>query len=207
MYARARHAVKLAAMLPLLSAVCASSASTASNPSRNADADADSLNNSERTHQLVRPATFPPQQIARLDLAEPELIDALLDALPALSRYPRAMQPPQVVYLPTAELRTRACTIPCPVLAFYSGGREIFLDHSLNPLTSLFDRSILLHEMVHYLQAQQAEEMRALEAASARERCRIWYAREHEAYSAQRAFLGLVHSRASAGRVQGRSNC
>ena len=40
-----------------------------------------------------------------------------------------------------------------------------------------------------------------------RERCRIWYAREREAYAIQQNFLTLVHSRASAGRVPGRSNC
>ncbi len=158
-------------------------------------------------HDIVRPATFPPQLIARLDLDEAALIDALLDALPSLSRYPRPVEPPRLVYLPSAQLRAQACTVPCPVLAYYAGGRDIFLDHSLNPLISLFDRSILLHEMVHYLQAQQEEEMRTLESAGPRERCRIWYAREREAYAIQQNFLTLVHSRASAGRVPGRSNC
>lgn len=195
--ARLRCAAQLAAALLVLPAALGSGASVAP------DADADS----GRINQLARPATFPPQLIARLDLNEPELVDALLDALPSLSRYPRPLQPPQLVYLPTAELRTRACTVPCPVLAFYSGGREIYLDHSLNPLISLFDRSILLHEMVHYLQAQEVDEMRALDAAGPRERCRIWYAREYEAYAVQQSFLTLVHSRASAGRVPARSNC
>lgn len=156
---------------------------------------------------LVRPPSFPPQLIARLDLDEPTLVDALLDALPELSRYPRPAEPPRLVYLPTAQLRAQACTVPCPVLAYYAGGRDIFLDHSLNPLISLFDRSIVLHEMVHYLQAQQVDEMRALESSGPRERCRIWYAREYEAYAIQQRFLTLVHSRASAGKVPGRSNC
>ncbi len=158
-------------------------------------------------HALVRPASFPPQLVARLDLDEPTLVDVLLDALPSLSRYPRPPEPPRLVYLPTAQLRAQACSVPCPVLAYYAGGRDIFLDHSLNPLISLFDRSIVLHEMVHYLQAQQVDEMRALDAAGPRERCRIWYAREHEAYAIQQRFLALVHSRANAGRVPGRSNC
>ncbi len=158
-------------------------------------------------HVLVRPTTFPPQLVARLDLDEPALVDALLDALPSMSRYPRPAEPPRLVYLPTAQLRAQACSVPCPVLAYYAGGRDIFLDHSLNPLISLFDRSVVLHEMVHYLQAQQVDEMRALDAAGPRERCRIWYAREHEAYAIQQTFLTLVHSRANAGRVPGRSNC
>lgn len=157
--------------------------------------------------ELVRPMTFPPQQIARLDLDEPALIEALLEALPSLSRYPRPAEPPRLVYLPTAQLRAQACSVPCPVLAYYAGGRDIFLDHSLNPLISLFDRSVVLHEMVHYLQAQQAEEARALEAAGSRERCRIWYAREYEAYAIQQSFLTLVHVRATAGKVPARSNC
>lgn len=159
------------------------------------------------SHSLVRSATFPPQQIARLDLDEPTLIDALLDALPSLARYPRPAEPPRLIYLPTEKIRTQACSVPCPVLAYYAGGRDIFLDHSLNPLISLFDRSVLLHEMVHYLQAQQPDEMLALEAASPRVRCRIWYAREYEAYAVQQSFLTLVHSRANAGKVPGRSNC
>ncbi len=197
MRARMWRAAQFAAALLVLPVAFGTAAAT------EADADGES----DRITQLVRPVTFPPQLIARLDLNEPELVDALLDALPSLSRYPRPLQPPQLVYLPTAELRSRACTVPCPVLAFYSGGREIYLDHSLNPLISLFDRSILLHEMVHYLQAQQVDEMRALDAAGPRERCRIWYAREYEAYAVQQTFLTLVHSRASAGRVPGRSNC
>lgn len=158
-------------------------------------------------HSLVRPAYFPPQQIARLDLDEPTLIDVLLDALPTLSRYSRPAMPPRLVYLPTAEIRARACSVPCPVLAYYAGGAEIFLDHRLNPLISLFDRSIVLHEMVHYLQAQQTDVMHAMESAGPRERCRIWYARESEAYAVQQTFLALVHSSARAGRVPRRLNC
>ncbi len=184
-------------VLALAAALCAV-------PAPANDAPADSV---DAIHLLVRPAAFPPQQIARLDLDEPTLVNALLDALPELSRFPRAGEPPTLVYLSSAELRAKACTAPCPVLAFYAGGREIYLDHSLNPLISLFDRSILLHEMVHYLQAQQPEEMRALEGAGPRMRCNIWYAREHEAYMVQQRFLTLVHSRASAGRVPMRSNC
>ncbi len=189
-----RHAGRL---LALAAALCATPA-----PAEDA-----AMDRADTVHSLVRPATFPPQLIARLDLDEPALVNALLDALPELSRYPRASEPPTLVYLPSAELRARACSVPCPVLAYYAGGREIYLDHSLNPLISLFDRSILLHEMVHYLQAQQEDEMHALEGAGPRVRCRIWYAREHEAYEVQQRFLTLVHSRASAGRVPGRSNC
>lgn len=189
-----RYAFRL---LALAAALCATPA----------PADDAAMDPADAIHLLVRPATFPPQLIARLDLDEPTLVNALLDALPGLSRYPRAAEPPTLVYLPSAELRAKACTTPCPVLAYYAGGREIFLDHSLNPLVSLFDRSILLHEMVHYLQAQQEEEMRALEGAGPRQRCRIWYEREHEAYAVQQRFLTLVHSRASAGRVPGRGNC
>lgn len=189
-----RHAARLLALAAALCATPAPAYDTSKDP-------VDSL------HLLVRPATFPPQLIARLDLDEAELLNALLDALPGLSRYPRASEPPKVVYLPRAELRAKACNTPCPVLGYYAGGREIFLDHSLNPLISLFDRSILLHEMVHYLQAQQEEEMRAFEGAGPRQRCRIWYEREHEAYAVQQVFLTLVHSRASAGRVPGRGDC
>ncbi len=158
-------------------------------------------------HSLVREAVFPPQQIARLDLDEAALVDALLDVLPSLSRYARPAEPPRLVYLPTAKIRAQACSVPCPVLAYYAGGRDIFLDQSLNPLVSLFDRSILLHEMVHYLQAQQEDETNAMDGATGRARCRLWYAREYEAYAVQQSFLILVHSRANAGKVPGRSNC
>lgn len=161
----------------------------------------------EVLRELVRPQVFPPQTIARVDLDEAALIDALLDVLPTLSRYPRPAEPPRLVYLPTAQLRAQACSVPCPVLAYYAGGSEIFLDHSLNPLINLFDRSVLLHEMVHYLQAQQVDEVRAMASAGPRERCRLWHAREREAYAIQQNFLTLVHSRASAGRPPGRSNC
>lgn len=143
---------------------------------------------------------------ASLQLNEREMIVALLRTLHRLSRYPVPAEPPRVVYLSATRLQEMACEQPCSVRGHYAGGREIYLDERLQPLSDLFDRSILLHEMVHYLQQQDggAEPAAGLDE---HEKCRLWHMREQEAYALQEAFLSLVGSPAKPGYSPVRPAC
>lgn len=143
---------------------------------------------------------------ASLQLNEPEMIRALLRTLHRLSRYPVPAKPPRVVYLSATRLQQMACEQPCNVRGHYAGGREIYLDERLQPLSDLFDRSILLHEMVHYLQQQEAGREPA-DGLDEREKCRLWHLREQEAYALQEAFLSLVGSPAKPGYSPLRPAC
>lgn len=120
-------------------------------------------------------------------LTEAQLMPALFSALDQLSKYPRTTQVPPIYRVSHERLEEMACTSKCGVLATYRPGEGIFLDESLKPETNLFDRSVLLHELVHYLQDINHE------YADMKD-CRRWYFREVEAYAIQKMFLTLLGS-------------
>ncbi len=57
----------------------------------------------------------------------------------------------------------------------------------MNPETNVFARSVLLHELVHFVQDINRE------LASVRD-CERWYRREQEAYAIQKRFLEMIGS-------------
>ena len=73
----------------------------------------------------------------------------------------------------------------CAIKAWYKPGEGIFLDESLKPETNMFDRSILLHEMVHYFQDMAGYYGRV-------EGCDRWFHRELNAYEIQNRYLGTI---------------
>jgi hypothetical protein len=93
-----------------------------------------------------------------------------------------------------------ACTSKCGALATYQPGEGIFLDERLRPETNLFDRSVLLHELVHYVQELNHERGDA-------KPCERWYYREVEAYAIQKTFLMLVGSPVRVGYSANKSTC
>ncbi|MCW5624769.1 MAG: hypothetical protein KIT73_08650 [Burkholderiales bacterium] len=124
------------------------------------------------------------------DLAE--LTRQLVKTAVHLSKYrpPEAM--PMVTRIPRADLERRACgssAARCGVSAVYESERGILMAEDLRPETNLFHRSILLHEIVHYLQDVSHE----LAAAVV---CERWYQREQEAYALQNRYLATVVSTA-----------
>jgi hypothetical protein len=103
-------------------------------------------------------------------------------------RYPDAM--PMVTRIERSELEQRGCPTNaphCQVSALYEPARGIMIAADLKPESNLFHRSILLHELVHYLQDVGQE----LATASP---CDRWYQREIEAYTLQNRFLSSVSS-------------
>jgi hypothetical protein len=134
-------------------------------------------------------------------LTEAELVPALLYAIDQLSKYPRPANAPEIFRVPKERLQELACTSSkCGVLATYQPGAGIFLDERLEPETNLFDRSVLLHELVHYLQEVNYERGDA-------KPCERWYYREIEAYAIQKTFLMLVGSPVRVGYSANKSTC
>jgi hypothetical protein len=116
-----------------------------------------------------------------------QLVPALLFAIDQLSKYPRPGGGPEVHRVARAVIEDMVCAGKCAVRASYRPGEGIYLDQTLQPETNLFDRSVLLHELVHYVQdlANERGDM---------EPCKRWYYREIEAYAIQKQFLMLIGS-------------
>lgn len=133
-------------------------------------------------------------------LTEAELVPALLSALDQLSKYPRPAVAPEIFRVSQERLQELACTSKCGVLATYQPGEGIFLNERLKPETNLFDRSVLLHELVHYVQELNHERGDA-------KPCERWYHREVEAYAIQKTFLTLVGSPVRVGYSANKSTC
>lgn len=134
-----------------------------------------------------------PQAKAMFDHAfdpspEPDLrkvVRQMFMVMDRLSRYRIPKEPPNVYRVPHAELENYVCGTHCSIKAWYRAGDGIYLDDSLKPETNIFDRSILLHEMVHYIQDRAGE-------YGNMDDCNRWFHREVDAYNVQNRYLGVM---------------
>jgi hypothetical protein len=100
-----------------------------------------------------------------------------------ISGYSAPADNPEVVMVPHGYLVHSACADrECKVLGWFPPGETIYLDERLDPNESMYASSILVHELVHYLQQESGrfEDKYSCETALAMER---------EAYAVQREFL------------------
>lgn len=122
-----------------------------------------------------------------------DLFAALLSWAITLSGYPAPHEPPVVVPKPHAFFVEQACHgQPCKVLGWYAGGRNIYIDKELDPENNLFASSIVVHEMVHYLQGVARGDGDALKEGAAfrvTPSCEQSIRWEREAYGVQREFI------------------
>lgn len=101
-----------------------------------------------------------------------------------LSGYQAPAQMPEVRQVPHSFLTQAACKgVECRVLGWFPPGRTIYLDERLKPNDDLIASSILVHEMVHYLQYQRKG------AGERPFNCEETIGLEREAYQVQREFL------------------
>jgi hypothetical protein len=114
-----------------------------------------------------------------------QVVKQLSLAIDRLSNHKTPKEPPHVYRVPHAELELIVCGANCAIKAWYKPGEGIFLDESLKPETNMFDRSILLHEMVHYFQDMSGYYGRV-------EGCDRWLHRELNAYEIQNRYLGTI---------------
>jgi hypothetical protein len=133
-------------------------------------------------------------------IAMDRLLPALFHAISSLSKYPAPGELPNLHRVSREVLEEMVCVGKCAVLANYRPGDGIYLADELHPESDLFARSVLLHELVHYL--QDLRNVRADEAE-----CLRWYHREVEAYSIQRRFLLRIGSPIRVGYLPERPAC
>jgi len=81
------------------------------------------------------------------------LVAELFAAIHLLSGYAPPTVPPEIHRVPQTVIQELFCRRPCPVRAAYDATRGVFIDENLDVENNTFDRSILLHELVHHAQA------------------------------------------------------
>jgi hypothetical protein len=121
-----------------------------------------------------------------------DLYATLLSWAVTLSGYPAPAEAPVVVAKPHAFFVENACNHrECKVLGWYSGGRNLYIDETLDPEDSLFASSIVVHEMVHYLQAVARGDASLAGGAAfdSVPSCKQFVHWEFEAYAVQREYI------------------
>jgi len=112
----------------------------------------------------------------------------LFTAIKLLSGYPSPAVLPEVHTVPQAEIQRRLCDgRPCRIKAYYHPETGVVLDEALDLKNDLFDRSILLHELVHHLQQTTGK----FESGNF---CSRRVSEEFEAYEIQNRYLSGVNS-------------
>jgi hypothetical protein len=115
-----------------------------------------------------------------------ELVDSLLNLMPTLTRYRKPDSQPPIQRVTRAQIEESMCGgRACAMRAWYIPDEGIYLEDSLHPETDLFDRSVLFHELIHYLQDLNAN-------GDGLDACNRWYQREIEAYGLQNHYLALL---------------
>lgn len=85
------------------------------------------------------------------------LMVELFTAIRLVSGYPSPDVLPQIQRVSVAEMQQKICGgRSCGVKAFYHPEWGVFVDEALDIENNAFDRSILLHELVHHLQKTTA---------------------------------------------------
>jgi len=98
---------------------------------------------------------------------------------------PKALPP--VVLADKETVARYACAGKCRAAGAYHPRYGVAIDRSLDPLNDDLARSILLHELVHYLQHEN-------QLYADKTDCARWFKREEHAYSAQQQYLRKVQS-------------
>ena len=78
---------------------------------------------------------------ASIQLETHELLPVVFRTIQRLSRFAPPPEYPELIYLTTPELNQLACKGTCSVLGHYAGGRQIYLDDRLKPLSPLQARA------------------------------------------------------------------
>jgi len=111
------------------------------------------------------------------------LLAELFAAIHLLSGYAPPTVPPEIHRVPQAVIQANFCSRSCPIRAAYDATRGVFIDEKLDVANSIFDRSILLHELVHHVQAVSGR----FDMGSSD--CMRRNSAEHEAYFIQNRYL------------------
>jgi len=111
-----------------------------------------------------------------------QLCAVLFRAISELSGYKQPHGLPVIHLVSQDEVARIACSGPCAAKAVFIQGDGVYLDDSLDLEHDAFARSVLVHELVHFIQEAQGR-------FSNLSPCAAWNAREREAYMIQNAYL------------------
>lgn len=118
-----------------------------------------------------------------------EILAVLMSWAVTLSGYPSPAEMPRVVAVDHRYFVDNACGgHECKVLGWYARGKTLYVDRRLDYRDSLYASSIVVHEMVHYLQHLD-QERQAARTGSGDAICPSAIAMEREAYGVQREYL------------------
>ncbi|MBT4769214.1 MAG: hypothetical protein HOO00_01625 [Rhodospirillaceae bacterium] len=118
-----------------------------------------------------------------MDALMTQLVAGLFVWINLYTGYDIPDQVPEIIFIDHQQLEAMACEGPCPVLGFYDPARIIYLDNNLRPDSNLCAQSVLVHELIHFVQRESGQFSR-YSAYSA------WRLREREAHHFQKVFLG-----------------
>ena len=121
-----------------------------------------------------------------------ELFAVLLSWATTLSGYPAPERAPEVVTVPHVFFVNQACGgHECRVYGWYAGGDKLYIDERMDPQSNIVDASVVVHEMVHYLQgiARTGNIPDNGAAYGDKPLCSAAIDMEREAYGVQREFL------------------
>ena len=140
--------------------------------------------------------TSQPPRLAGLNV----LAKQLLSEIEHLSRYWASKQLPPITLVSQDEINRVVCKQPCAVRAAYLPVRGVLLADTLDPINVPLDRSILVHELVHFLQEinNRYSELTP---------CKRWFQRELEAYAVQNQYLYRINANRHVGGVLEPSMC
>lgn len=115
-----------------------------------------------------------------------ELLRVLLSWTVSLSSYTHPGQTPEILFKPQSFFVEIACqgNEKCDAVAWYNNDGTIFLDQRLEGNTDAFTRSVVVHELVHYLQD--------ISGNYPKMDCELYAQREREAYSIQKQYLNKI---------------
>lgn len=117
------------------------------------------------------------------------LMVELFAAIRLVSAYPAPADMPEVNALPKSEIQRRLCdSRPCNIKAFYHPEWGVVVDETLDLHNDPFDRSILLHELVHHLQKTTGK----FEVVASF--CNRRISEELEAYEIQNRYLSRIQA-------------
>ena len=142
------------------------------------------------------PATRTPPSAAELNA----LAKHLLSEIEHLSRYWKSKELPAISMVSQEEINRGVCKKPCAVRAAYIPDRGVLLAENLDPINVPLDRSILVHELVHFLQEIN-------NSYSELTPCQRWFQREHEAYAVQNQYLYRINANRHVGGMLESSMC
>lgn len=111
-----------------------------------------------------------------------QLCLSLLAIAAQLGGYNLPTDCPQIVPITQAELQSQVCPgRNCPVMGVYRYGEEALLIDKANDLQDHYARSVIVHELIHFLQDRNKE--------TSDDSCKAQLTRESVAFWVQEQFL------------------